>query len=91
MSTSQAPVALPPVEALVGEVVATLVYAARAYLGEGAEGETGTIDFEAADLAIGVAVHAFEAVQPRLRTDERSALAGMLTELRMAYVRKRGV
>lgn len=82
--------ALPPVEALVGEVVATLVYAARAYLGDGAEGETSA-DFEAADLAIGVAAHAFEAVQPRLRTEERVALAGMLTELRMAYVRKRGV
>jgi hypothetical protein len=90
MSASQAPVAIPPVEALVGEVIATLVYAAQAYLGEGQD-PAKPADFVAADLAIEVAAHAFESVQPRLRVEERSTLAGMLTELRMAYVRKRGL
>lgn len=90
MSASQAPVSAPPVEALVGEIIATLTYAAHAYLGEHDEPEK-VPDFAAADLAIGLAAQAFEAIQPRLRPEERTALAGMLTELRMTYVRKRGL
>jgi hypothetical protein len=90
MSTSQAAASAPPVEALAGEIVVTLAYAARSYLGEGEEGGKEP-DFVSADLAIGLAAHAFEVVQSRLRTEERSALQGMLTDLRMTYVRKRGL
>jgi hypothetical protein len=90
MSTSQAEAAAPPVEALVGEIVVTLTYAARAYLNEGDESEKQP-DFASADLAIGLAASAFEVVQTRLRAEERSALQGMLTDLRLTYVKKRGL
>jgi hypothetical protein len=93
MSTSQAQAVAPPVETLVSEVVATLAFAARAYLGDtkGDTKEEKQPDFAAADLAIGIAAHAFEAVQSRLRAEDRSALQGMLTDLRLTYVKKRGV
>jgi hypothetical protein len=90
MSTSQAQAVAPPVEALVGELVATLAYAARSYLGDESTAETQP-DFPSADLAINLAANAFEAVESRLRPAERSALQGMLTDLRLAYVRKRGL
>jgi hypothetical protein len=90
MSTSPAQAIAPPVEALVGELVATLAYAARSYLGDEETAETQP-DFSSADLAISLAANAFEAVQSRLRTEDRSALQGMLTDLRLAYVRKRGL
>ncbi len=48
-------------------------------------------DLEAAEIAIDVAGKAFERIQPRVAPDERSALARLLTELRLSYVKKRGL
>jgi len=80
---------MPPVEAVVSEVVASLALTAHAYL-EPAAGEDSTPDLEGAEVAIDVAGKAFDRIQSRLSTEERSALARLLTELRMTYVRKRG-
>lgn len=78
---------IPPVEPLLGEVIATLSLAAHAYLTreEGRESDYGS-----AEIAIDVATAAFERVKERLRPDERLAIAQMLTETRMTFVRTRG-
>jgi len=55
------------------------------------DGAEGSVDLAAADIAIDVAGRAFERIAPRLGQDERSALARLLTELRLNYVKKRGV
>jgi hypothetical protein len=86
MPTSESGLAAPPVDALLAEMVATLSYAAHAYLAP-SEGEP---DVASAALACDVAGQIFERATPRLRPDERSALSAMLTELRMTIVRKRG-
>ena len=89
MSSEQAQaVAVPPVEAVVGEVFATLAFAAHAYLSDATEEKKP--DLDAAEIAIDIASRAFERAEPRLSTNERAAMTSMLTELRMAYVRKRG-
>ena len=77
----------PPVEAVVGEVVATLAFAAHAYLGRD---EDTALDLASAALAIELAAAAFERIEPRLSTEERSALARLLTDLKLSFVRKRG-
>ncbi len=81
-------IALPPVEALVGEVFASLAFAAHGYL-EPADPEQP--DLAAAEIAIDVAASAFARIEPRLQPDERSAMARLLADVRMTYVRKRGV
>ena len=47
-------------------------------------------DLEAAGLACDIAGLAFERISPRLRPDERTGLAGLLTQIRMSIVKKRG-
>jgi hypothetical protein len=82
-------IAVPPVEDVLSEVVVTLAVAARAYLEppyEGAEADLGS-----AGIAIETAGAAFERISPRLRPEQRTALSGMLTDVRMAFVRKRGL
>jgi hypothetical protein len=79
---------IPPVEPLLSEVIATLALAAHAYLTE-AEGRQP--DLPSAEVAIDVATTAFERVKERLRPEERLAMAQMLTETRMTFVRKRGI
>ena len=78
---------IPPVEPLLSEIIATLALAAHAYLTapEGSEPDHGS-----AEVAIDVATAAFERFKERLRPQERLAITQMLTETRMAFVRKRG-
>lgn len=78
---------IPPVEPLLREVIATLALAAHAYL---TEQEGCAPDRASAEIAIDVATAAFERVKERLRPQERLAITQMLTEMRMAFVRKRG-
>jgi hypothetical protein len=79
---------MPPVEALLTDVVARLALAAHAYL---TEQEGGEPDLPSAEAAIDVATAAFERVKERLRPEERLAITQLLTETRMVFVRKRGL
>lgn len=78
-----------PIEPLVTEIVATLTLAAHSYLSDKAD-PAGS-DMESAEIAIDVATAAFERAKERLRPEDRLALAQMLTETRMMFVRKRGL
>lgn len=80
--------AIPPVEPLLSEVIATLTLAAHAYL---TEAGVDRPDCASAEIAIDVASAAFERVKERLRAEERLAITQMLTETRLTFVRKRGV
>ncbi|MDQ2908900.1 MAG: DUF1844 domain-containing protein [Candidatus Eremiobacteraeota bacterium] len=82
--------AVPPVEVVMSEVVASLALAAHAYLHPSATEEGASPDLGAAEIAIDVAGKAFERIGPRLGAGERSAMASMLTDLRFTYVKKRG-
>ncbi len=77
---------IPPIEPLLGEVIATLALAAHAYMSE--EGDDDP-DRSSAEIAIDVATAAFERVKERLPANERLAITQMLTETRLAFVRKR--
>jgi len=79
---------MPPVEALVTDAVARLTLAAHAYL---ADEEGKQPDLPAAEIAIDVASSAYERVKERLRPQDRLAITQLLTETRMAFVRKRGL
>ena len=79
---------VPPIEALLSELVATLAFAGNAYLA-GSGGEKA-VSLESASIAADVAGAAFDRISPRLGSEERTALSGLLTDLRLAYVRKRG-
>lgn len=79
---------IPPLEPLVTEIVATLTLAAHAYLSDDSGREP---DIAGAETAIDIATAAFERAKERLRPEERLALAQMLTETRMTFVRKRGL
>lgn len=78
---------IPPIEPLLGEVIATLALAAHAYL---TEEDGSNPDHASAEIAIDVATAAFERVKERLRPEERLGITQMLTETRMTFVRKRG-
>ena len=82
-------VTVPPIEAVLSEVFATLALTAHAYLETG-EG-SGEPDLPAAEIAIDLAAAAFEKSQARLRPEERAAMASMLTNLRLTFVKKRGI
>lgn len=86
MPTAPEALETPAIDALVGEMIATLALAANAYL----EPKSGDPDLTAAALACDIAGVAFERISPRLRADERTALAGLLTQIRMSIVKKRG-
>jgi hypothetical protein len=93
MTTGPSATTAPSVEVVLGEVVMNLAMLAHAYL-EPASAEGGAPpepDLAAADIAIDVAGKAFERMQSRLEPSERSAMARLLTELRLTYVRKRGL
>jgi hypothetical protein len=86
MSTAPEAIAAPPIDALVGEMIATLALAANAYL----EPKDGPPDLDAAALACDIAGSAFERLSPRLGPEERTGLAGLLTQLRLSIVKQRG-
>ncbi len=78
---------IPPIEPLLSEVIATLALAAHAYLTD----EDGrSPDHPSAEVAIDVATAAFERVKERLQPEQRLAIAQMLTETRLTFVRMRG-
>jgi hypothetical protein len=79
---------MPPIEVLVTDALARLTLAAHAYLSQ-EEGKQA--DLPAAEIAIDVASAAYERVKERLRPEERLAITQLLTETRMAFVRKRGL
>jgi hypothetical protein len=79
----------PPVEDVLSEVVISLAFAALTYLepaGEGTEPDLG-----AAEIAIDAAGAAYERIAPRLDESRRTALSSVLTDVRMNFVRKRGL
>ena len=84
---TQPETAVPPVETLLSEFVASLALAAHAYLEPAGEASP---DIASAEVAIDVAAGAFDRIAPRLRAQERTALAGLLTDVRLTCVRKRG-
>ncbi len=88
MSTSTDELAAPPIDALLSETVATLLYAAMAYL-EPRDPQT-EVDLPSAELAVDVAGLAFDRISSRLRPDARAALTSMLTGVRLSIVKKRG-
>ena len=86
MSTAPEALAAPPIDTLMGEVIATLAIAASAYL----EPKEGQPDIESAEIACDVAAAAYERIAPRLKAEERTALGSLLTNIRMTIVKKRG-
>ncbi len=89
-ATASSATAVPPVEVIMSEIVASLALAAHAYLHPSATESVETPDLGAAEIAIDVAAKAYERISPRLDAGERSAMASMLTDLRFTYVKKRG-
>ena len=81
---------MPPIEALLSEVAATLGAAAYAYMGEGPTAHE-TPDLSAAEAAIDIASQSFERIREKLPAERRLAMTDMLTNVRMTFVRKRGL
>jgi len=91
MATQPNASAVPPVEVVLSEVVANLGFLAHAYLNPVDPDVDAGPDLEAAEIAIDVAGRAYDRIQPRLSPDERSAVSRLLTDLRLSYVKKRGL
>lgn len=89
MATQTHASSVPPIQVVLSDVTAQLIIVAHAYLEPQTEGAQA--DLASAELAIDVAGEVFERTQGRLPSEERAALARMLTELRMTFVRKRGL
>ena len=87
MSTAPDALALPPIDALVGETIATLVLAANAYLEPNEDRPHPRM--RPPSRATSPAA-AFERISSTLRDDERSGLAALLTQIRLSIVKKRG-
>lgn len=79
---------IPPVEVLVADAVARFALAAHAYMAAEQEREP---DLASAEAAIDVASAAFERIKERLRPQDRLTMTQLLTETRMAFVKKRGL
>jgi hypothetical protein len=86
MSTAPEALTAPPLDSLVGEMIATLALVSNAYL----EPREGQPDLDSAALACDIAGIAFERITPRLRSEDRVALGALLTQLRLTIVKKRG-
>ncbi len=76
---------VPPIAEVVSEIVGSLALAAHAYMSD----VSGTVDLASAGVAIDVASLAFERVRERLTAEQRLAITQLLTETRLAYVRRR--
>ncbi len=90
MATPPPATNVPPVEVILSEVVTSLAFAAHAYL-EPAQDEERESDLDAAEIALDVAGRAFDRIRTRLQQGERAAIARLLTDMRLAYVKKRGL
>jgi hypothetical protein len=78
---------MPPIEVLLTDIVARLSLAAHAFLTE----EQGKqADLPSAEISIDVAGAAFDRIRDRLRPEDRLAIAQLLTETRMTFVKMRG-
>lgn len=86
MSTSPQVAQVPPIEQLGSEVIATLLYAARAYLRSDAQRCDALGD---AEVAIDTAAEALRKIGERLSESERKVLSSMLSETRLECVRRR--
>ncbi|GAC1299492.1 MAG: hypothetical protein NVSMB19_03820 [Vulcanimicrobiaceae bacterium] len=82
---------MPSIEIVMSEVVANLAFVAHAHLAPAGEGDDAAPRLEDAEIAIDVAGRAFDRISARLPGDERAAIARLLTELRLTYVKKRGL
>ena len=80
---------IPPIEILLTDIVARMALAAHVYLGN--EGSEGGADLSSAEAAIDVAAAAFDRVKERLQPQERLTITQLLTETRLAFVKKRGL
>ncbi|MFY9781777.1 MAG: hypothetical protein WAJ85_14860 [Candidatus Baltobacteraceae bacterium] len=80
---------VPPVEVVLGDTIASLALAAHAYLAP--PDESVAPDLAGAEILIDLAGAAFDRISPRLQPEERSALARLLTDLRLTFVQKRGL
>jgi hypothetical protein len=79
----------PAIEDVLSEVVISLAFAAHTYLEPAGDGAQP--DLAAAEIAIDTAAAALERIAPRLDEARRTALSGVVAEVRMGYVRKRGL
>ena len=87
MSTAPEALAAPPIDTLMGEVIATLAIAASAYL----EPKDGQPNVEAAVMACDVAAAAFERIAPRLQSRGANRPRRACSHnIRMTIVKKRG-
>ena len=77
---------VPPVTSVVTEVIGMLVLVAHAYMDE-TKGRAA--DLSSAEVAIDVASLSFDRIKERLTADERLALTQLLTETRLAFVKRR--
>ena len=77
----------PPIEHVAGDAFASLALAAHACLEPPGDDQPSLDD---AKLAIDLAAGVFERIEPRLQPGDRSAMAALLANLRMTYVKKRG-
>jgi hypothetical protein len=76
---------VPSIGSIASEAIGMLALAAHAYLSE----REGKADLDSAEIAIDIASAAFERAKGRLSTDERLAITQLLTETRLAFVRRR--
>ncbi|MBV8151270.1 MAG: hypothetical protein JO101_01150 [Candidatus Eremiobacteraeota bacterium] len=72
----------PPVDELAAQMAATLCMAGLAYLAKD--------DVDSATMACDLVGAVFGQIGSRLSTEDRASLGGLVTELRMEIVRKRG-
>lgn len=77
---------VPPIAVVMTEVIGMLCLAAHTYL---REGEGREADLPSTQVAIDVASLAFDRIKERLSADERLAITDLLTQTRLAFVRKR--
>ena len=85
MSTSAdapAEATAPPIDQVAAEMIVTLCLAGLAYLAKD--------DVDSAATACDLVGPIFERISSTLRAPDRTSLGGLVTELRMSIVRKRG-
>ena len=82
---------MPPLEIVMSEVVGNLAFIAHARLETPEADADAARSLEDAEIAIDIAGRAYDRISTRLPVEERAAIARVLTELRLSYVKKRGL